>query len=54
MLKRSDGRPTLQTKEGVTAVKEAIAVLKNTKPINELTWANGIMNACKDHAQDIG
>ena len=53
-LNRSDGRPTLQTKEGIVAVKEAIAILKAFKPCNALNWNSNIANACRDHVNDIG
>ena len=36
------------------AVKEAIAILKATKPTHALNWNANISLATKDHVEDIG
>ena len=48
------GRDGLITKEGVSAVNEAIAFLEKAKPIGPLSPSAGLTFAAKDHAEDIG
>jgi len=51
---RKPGKIALRTNEGPSAVKECIDYLRNAKPVPELTLTDGMCNACKDHANDIG
>lgn len=51
---KREGRPTLQTQEGVKAVHEAIQALRNQTPLQPFKWADGIKSACQDHVNDIG
>lgn len=44
----------INTIEGSAAVKEAMRVLKNMRPLRSLSSSNGIALAAKDHAIDIG
>ena len=52
-LKR-EGRSTIQTKDGVQGVKEAIHFLKTAEPVGPLSWKTGLASATKDHVDDIG
>ena len=53
-LRRSDGRSTLQTKDGVKAVYEAIEYLRYLEPVQPLSWSTPMAKACQDHVDDIG
>jgi uncharacterized protein YkwD len=44
----------LQTKEGVTAVDEAINVLERTNPSRRLKMSSGLSQAARDHVLDQG
>ena len=48
------GRPFLRTEEGVVAVREAIAVLRRTRPMPALRWSAGLAGAAADHVRDQG
>ena len=54
MLLKRPGKPTLRTKEGADAVKEAIEYLKTKTEMQPLRWCNEIAQASKDHTLDIG
>jgi uncharacterized protein YkwD len=51
---RQPGRTPIRTQEGVRAVAEAIAVLRNLKPLRRLTFSQGLASAARDHVRDIG
>eukprot|EP00347_Sterkiella_histriomuscorum_P003313 403364762 len=42
------------TKEGPSAVLEAIEFLNNTKPVGPLTWDQSLANSCINLVEDIG
>jgi uncharacterized protein YkwD len=44
----------LMTKEGPSAVKEAIKFLKKQKPVSALRWDLVMMQAPRDHVLDQG
>ncbi len=46
--------PPVLTQEGVTAVDEAIAALRQTQRLPQLRWADGLARAAQDHADDLG
>jgi len=48
------GAPPIKTREGVKAVNEAIAVLYQTKPRNQLRPSLGLSLGARDHARDLG
>jgi uncharacterized protein YkwD len=48
------GEIMVETKEGVTAVDEAIAYLKKMKPTPALTLSDGMSRGARDHVQDQG
>ncbi|CAI2368827.1 unnamed protein product [Moneuplotes crassus] len=48
------GRPTLITKEGPKAVKEAIRFLESVEPVHELTLSQELCSSAQDHAEDLG
>lgn len=45
---------TYTYQEGVSAVKEAINVLKSTKPLESLSVSKGLTLAAQDHGNDLG
>jgi uncharacterized protein YkwD len=51
---RQPGRTPIRTQEGVRAVDEAIATIKNLPPMRPLTWSRALANAARDHVRDIG
>lgn len=53
LLKR-DAKVTLRTKEGESAVKEAIEYLKKQSPVPPLKWSEDVSKAANDHTKDIG
>jgi len=53
-LLRLPGFPPLETVEGVAAVEEAIAALRETAPLPRLTPSWGMSQAARDHVQDLG
>jgi len=48
------GRAALRTEEGAGAVKEAIGVLRQTRPMGPLRSSSGISRAARDHVRDQG
>jgi hypothetical protein len=48
------GKTTLKTKEGAAAAREAIAVLRDTRPMQPLTYSEPLAQAARDHVRDIG
>jgi uncharacterized protein YkwD len=48
------GKIGIRTREGVSAVNEAIKFLKEQKALNKLTLDPSICKAAKDHADDTG
>lgn len=53
-LMKQPGKTTLRTKEGVTAVQEAINFLRNQKPVRQLNWHNELFIAARLHTTDTG
>jgi len=53
-LLQRPGRPLLRTEEGESAVREAIAALRRTRPMPPLRWSPGLARAAGDHVQDQG
>lgn len=53
-LLRLPGLPPLETIEGATAVKEAIAALRQRDRLPLLPLSNGLSLAARDHARDLG
>ena len=51
---KQPGRITLRTKEGASAVQEAIEYLQKIQPVRELKWNNELYVASREHVQDIG
>jgi hypothetical protein len=40
--------------EGPSAYIEAIEFLKTQEPLGAVEWCDGLMQGCRDHANDIG
>lgn len=53
-LLKMPGEIPLKTQEGVSAVNEAIEVLKSTSPVSPLTASWGMSQAAADHVKDQG
>jgi uncharacterized protein YkwD len=53
-LLKLPGKIALKTKEGVSAVEEAIQVLRATNPLPPLDPSKGLSLAAKDHVKDQG
>ncbi len=53
-LLRMPGQIAIQTQEGVTALDEAVAALRETKPMPPLDVSDALRNSAADHARDIG
>ena len=51
---RFPGEPSVITREGVSAVEEAIRYLENATPLPALTAAEGLSRAAADHVRDQG
>jgi len=48
-LMKQPGKTTLRTKEGVSAVTEAIEFLRKVKPVRQLNWHNELFTAARIH-----
>ena len=51
---RGNHRPTMRTRDGVEAVKEAIEFLRKQTPMQSIRWSNELYEAAKAHVEDIG
>ena len=51
---KQPGKTTLRTKEGASAVKEAIEYLNKIAPVRALKWHNELYIAARHHVNDIG
>src|SRR5688572_19705112 len=47
-------QPPIVTREGVSAVQEALRVLRSTGPLPPLTASRGLSLAARAHVRDIG
>jgi len=54
LLLKQPGKTTLRTKEGSSAVQEAIDYLKRLGAVRELRWNNELYTASREHVLDIG
>lgn len=48
------GRPAVGVVEGVSALDEAIAVLRGSQPLDALVFSPGMTSGASDHATDLG
>ena len=53
-LVKVPGRPAVAVVEGVSALDEAIAVLRGSQPLNALVFSPGMTSGANDHATDLG
>ena len=53
-LVKVPGRPAVQVVEGVSALDEAIAVLRGSQPLSALAFSPGMSYGANDHAADLG
>lgn len=53
-LLKQPGRTTLRTKEGPSAVNEAIEYLNRLDPVKPLKWSEGLARAAAFHVNDTG
>jgi len=54
LFRRPEDVSALRTREGVPAVREAIAVLRGLRPMPPLTLSNGMTRGARDHVVDAG
>jgi uncharacterized protein YkwD len=54
LLLKLPGFPALETVEGVAAVDEAIAALRSTRSLSQLTPSEGMSLGARDHVKDMG
>lgn len=54
LLMKQPGKTTLRTKEGASAVNEAIEYLKRLQSVRELRWNEELYTAAREHVTDIG
>lgn len=47
-------KPSIETKEGPKAWKDAINYLNTMKPVANMTWSDGLALAARDHCMDHG
>jgi uncharacterized protein YkwD len=52
LFRRPGDESPLQTREGVAAVREAIRVLRQTRPLPELRSSDGLTLGARDHVKD--
>lgn len=52
LFRRPGEESALQTREGAAAVREAIRVLRQTKPLTSLRLAEGLTQGARDHVKD--
>ncbi|MGB3769046.1 MAG: CAP domain-containing protein [Phormidesmis sp.] len=53
-LVKVPGRPAVKVVEGVSALDEAIAVLRGSQPLGALAFSPGMSFGASDHADDLG
>ena len=53
-LVKVPGRPAVKVVEGVSALDEAIAVLRGSEPLGALAFSPGMSFGAGDHADDLG
>jgi uncharacterized protein YkwD len=51
---REPGQTPIRTHEGVRGIDEAIAVLRELRPLRPLKFSPQLANAARDHVRDIG
>ena len=51
---RLPGQPPIMTREGITALDEAIAALRSTEPMPPVDLADPLVRAARDHVRDLG
>jgi hypothetical protein len=53
-LRKLPDRIPVQTKEGIPALREAVAFLENVDPVHALRSTRGLSYAARDHVRDMG
>jgi uncharacterized protein YkwD len=54
LILRIPGETPIQTREGVAALDEAVAALRNTDPLPPVTISDALVRAARDHVRDTG